>query len=91
MKKIAVAVVSAAPRRLRPGCAPSPTPSTRATPTRCSRSITSVSRPSAAASTRSTGKIALDRAAKSGSIDVAIDTTSIDMGLDKWDEHMKLG
>ncbi len=36
-----------------------------------------------------TGKIVLDRAAKSGSIDVAIDTTSIDMGLDKWDEHMK--
>lgn len=36
-----------------------------------------------------TGKIVLDRAAKSGSVDVVIDVASIDMGIDKWDEHMK--
>jgi polyisoprenoid-binding protein YceI len=35
------------------------------------------------------GKILLDRAAKTGSVDVAISTASIDTGLDKWDEHMK--
>jgi len=36
-----------------------------------------------------TGKIVLDRAAKAGSIDVVVDTNSLNMGLDKWDEHMK--
>jgi polyisoprenoid-binding protein YceI len=36
-----------------------------------------------------TGKIVLDRAAKSGSVDVVIDVASIDMGIDKWDDHMK--
>jgi polyisoprenoid-binding protein YceI len=36
-----------------------------------------------------TGKITLDRAARSGSIDVVIDAASIDMGLEKWDEHMR--
>ena len=38
---------------------------------------------------KSVGKIALDTAAKSGSVELTIDTASIDMGLDKWDEHMK--
>ena len=38
---------------------------------------------------KSAGKIALDTAAKSGSVELTIDTASIDMGLDKWDEHMK--
>lgn len=38
---------------------------------------------------KASGKIAIDRAAKSGSIDVAIDTASIDMGIEKWDEHMR--
>ncbi len=35
------------------------------------------------------GKIVLDTAAKSGSVDLKIDTASIDMGLDKWDEHLR--
>lgn len=38
---------------------------------------------------KSAGKIVLDTAAKSGSVELKIDTTSIDMGLDKWDEHLK--
>lgn len=38
---------------------------------------------------KASGKITLDRAAKTGSIDVAIDTASIDMGIEKWDEHMR--
>ncbi len=38
---------------------------------------------------KSAGKIMLDAAAKSGSVELTIDTTSIDMGIDKWDEHMK--
>jgi polyisoprenoid-binding protein YceI len=38
---------------------------------------------------KSSGKILLDRAAKSGTVDLVIDTGSIDMGLEKWDEHMK--
>lgn len=37
----------------------------------------------------SSGKIILDIAAKKGSIDLTIDTASLDMGFDKWDEHMK--
>ncbi len=36
-----------------------------------------------------TGKIVIDRAAKSGSVDIAIDVGTIDMGLEKWDKHMK--
>lgn len=36
-----------------------------------------------------TGKIMLDRAAKKGSVDITIDAASIDMGIDKWDDHMK--
>jgi polyisoprenoid-binding protein YceI len=35
------------------------------------------------------GKISIDAAAKSGSIDIKIDTASIDMGLEKWNTHMK--
>jgi polyisoprenoid-binding protein YceI len=35
------------------------------------------------------GTVTLDSAAKSGSIDVVIDTTSIDFGLPKMDEHAK--
>jgi polyisoprenoid-binding protein YceI len=35
------------------------------------------------------GKIALDTAAKKGSVEVSIATDSIDMGLDDWDKHMK--
>ena len=35
------------------------------------------------------GAFTIDRAAKAGSIDISIDMASIDMGLDKWDQHMK--
>lgn len=38
---------------------------------------------------KASGKIVLDLAAKSGSVDISIDAASIDMGIDKWDEHMK--
>ncbi len=38
---------------------------------------------------KSSGKITLDTAAKKGSVDLTIETASIDMGLDKWDEHLK--
>jgi len=38
---------------------------------------------------QSSGKIALDTATKTGSVELTIETASIDMGLDKWDEHMK--
>ena len=38
---------------------------------------------------KSSGKITLDIAAKKGSVDLVIETASLDMGLDKWDEHMK--
>jgi len=38
---------------------------------------------------KTSGKIVLDAAAKKGSVDLVIATTSIDMGLDKWDEHLK--
>lgn len=37
----------------------------------------------------SSGKIMLDTAAKKGSVELVIETASLDMGLDKWDEHMK--
>ena len=36
---------------------------------------------------RTTGHIDLDRAAKTGSVDVAIETASIDFGLDAMNEH----
>lgn len=38
---------------------------------------------------KSSGKVTLDSAAKKGSVELVIETASIDMGLDKWDEHMK--
>jgi len=38
---------------------------------------------------RSEGKIVLDRAAGSGSVDIRIDSASIDMGLEDWDKHMR--
>ena len=38
---------------------------------------------------KSGGKITLDAAAKKGSVELTIETASIDMGIDKWDEHMK--
>jgi len=38
---------------------------------------------------KSSGKITLDIAAKKGSVALTIDTASLDMGFDKWDEHMK--
>jgi len=37
----------------------------------------------------SSGKIMLDTAAKKGSVELVIETASLDMGLDKWDEHLK--
>lgn len=38
---------------------------------------------------KTSGKITLDRAAKKGSVDIAVDTASIDMGLEEWDKHMR--
>jgi polyisoprenoid-binding protein YceI len=38
---------------------------------------------------KTTGKIVLDRAAKTGSIDVTIDTTSISMGFEEWNQHVR--
>lgn len=38
---------------------------------------------------KSSGQITLDLAAKKGSVDITIETASIDMGFEKWDEHMK--
>jgi polyisoprenoid-binding protein YceI len=38
---------------------------------------------------KSSGKITLDIAAKKGSVDLTIETDSLDMGFAKWDEHMK--
>jgi len=38
---------------------------------------------------KTSGTITLDRAARKGSVEVSIDTASIDMGLEKWDAHMK--
>jgi polyisoprenoid-binding protein YceI len=35
------------------------------------------------------GKITLDIAAKKGSVEIVVDTASLDMGFDKWDKHMK--
>jgi len=40
---------------------------------------------------RSSGKVTLDVAAKKGSLELTVDTTSLDMGFDKWNEHMKGG
>jgi polyisoprenoid-binding protein YceI len=38
---------------------------------------------------KSGGKITLDIAAKQGSVELVIDTASINMGFDKWDDKMK--
>ncbi len=38
---------------------------------------------------KSSGKVTLDTAAKKGSVDLTIETASLDMGFQKWDEHMK--
>lgn len=38
---------------------------------------------------KSSGKITLDITARKGSVDLTIDTTSLDMGFAKCDEHMK--
>ena len=38
---------------------------------------------------KTSGKITLDTAAKKGTVDLTIETASIDMGFDKWDEHMR--
>lgn len=38
---------------------------------------------------KTTGKISLDTVAGKGSVEVVIDTASIDMGLEDWDKHMK--
>jgi polyisoprenoid-binding protein YceI len=35
------------------------------------------------------GKVVLDRAAKTGSIDVTIDATSISMGFEEWNKHVR--
>jgi len=37
---------------------------------------------------KTSGKITLDMAAKKGSVDLTIDTASIDMGFALWDEHV---
>ncbi len=34
------------------------------------------------------GKITLDLAGKSGSVDLTVDTTSLDMGFDTWKQHL---
>ncbi|MGQ9862047.1 MAG: YceI family protein [Thiobacillaceae bacterium] len=38
---------------------------------------------------KTTGTVTLDTAARQGSVEVVIDTASIDMGLEDWDKHMK--
>jgi polyisoprenoid-binding protein YceI len=38
---------------------------------------------------RTSGKITLDTAAQKGSVDLTIETASLDMGMDNWDEQMK--
>jgi polyisoprenoid-binding protein YceI len=37
---------------------------------------------------KTNGSIMLDMAARSGSVDLVIDTTSLDMGFPLWDEHL---
>jgi polyisoprenoid-binding protein YceI len=37
---------------------------------------------------KTSGKITLDMAAKKGSVDLTIETASLDMGFAMWDEHM---
>lgn len=38
---------------------------------------------------KTSGKITLDTKARKGSVDLTIETASLDMGFEKWDEHMK--
>ncbi len=38
---------------------------------------------------KTTGSIVLDREAKTGTVDVVIDTTSVDTGLDELNDHLK--
>lgn len=38
---------------------------------------------------KSSGTVVLDRAAKTGSVDITVDTASIDFGLDKMNEHAR--
>ena len=38
---------------------------------------------------KTSGKITLDVAAKKGSVDLTIESASLDMGFAKWNEHMK--
>ena len=38
---------------------------------------------------KTSGKITLDIAAKKGSVDLTIETASLDMGFEKWNDHMK--
>lgn len=38
---------------------------------------------------RSSGTVTLDRAARTGSVDITVDTTSIDFGLEKLNVHVK--
>ncbi|MFM2396862.1 MAG: hypothetical protein RLZZ144_112 [Pseudomonadota bacterium] len=38
---------------------------------------------------KTTGKIVLDAAAKKGMIEINIDVNSLNMGLEKWNEHLK--
>ncbi|HND24072.1 MAG TPA: YceI family protein [Rhodocyclaceae bacterium] len=38
---------------------------------------------------RSSGKIVLDRAARSGTVDVSLDAAALDMGFAKWNENMR--
>lgn len=40
---------------------------------------------------KSSGKVVLDVAARKGSIELVVETGSINMGFDKWNEHMKGG
>jgi polyisoprenoid-binding protein YceI len=39
--------------------------------------------------TKNSGKVTLDKAAKTGTVDIAIDPASIDMGVQKLDDHLK--
>lgn len=38
---------------------------------------------------KTTGRIVVDREARSGTADITIDAASIDMGIEKWDEAMR--
>lgn len=38
---------------------------------------------------KTSGKVVIDTAAQSGSIDVTIDTSSLDMGAEDWNKHLK--